>query len=213
MIIQGQVGPLASSASLASGTQPNLRQGNMGDMIVSELHGRYYENTYRRNQFWASNPTGVTTTATTSGTTTAIVGINISNPINSPVNLVLNKVGYAFTVAFAAAADIALGVGYNSGTNVTHTTPLTVRNGYVGIGAAGYGLVDSSVTFPTAPNFIHALGAGLTGAITTTPYIQGYLDLEGSIILPPGAYAGIFTTTAGGASGFFGSFGWEEVPL
>ena len=213
MIIQGQVGPLASSASLASGTQPNLRQGNMGDMIVSELHGRYYENTYRRNQFWASNPTGVTTTATTSGSTTAIVGINISNPINSPVNLVLNKVGYAFTVAFTAAADIALGVGYNSGTNVTHTTPLTVRNGYVGVGAAGYGLVDSSVTFPTAPNFIHALGAGLTGAITTAPYIQGYLDLEGSIILPPGAYAGIFTTTAGGASGFFGSFGWEEVPL
>jgi len=213
MIIQGQVGPLASSASLASGTQPNLRQGNMGDLIVSELHGRYYETTYRRNQYWASNPTGVTTSATTSGTSTAIVGINISNPINSPVNLVLNKVGYAFTVAFAAAADIALGVGYNSGTNVTHTTPLTVRNGYVGVGAAGYGLVDSSVTFPTAPNFIHAIGAGLTGAITTTPYIQGYLDLEGSIILPPGAYAGIFTSTAGGASGFFGSIGWEEVPL
>ena len=213
MIIQGQVGPLATSASLAAGTQPNLRQGNMGDMIVSELHGRYYETAYRRNQFWASNPTGVTTTATTSGSTTAIVGINISNPINSPVNLVLNKLGYAFTVAFAAASNIALGVGYNSGTNVTHTTPLTVRNGYVGVGAAGYGLVDSSVTFPTAPNFLHTIGSGLTGAITTTPYLEGDLDLEGSIILPPGAYAGIFTTAAGGASGFFGSFGWEEVPL
>ena len=213
MIIQGQVGPLATSASLSAGSQPNLRQGNMGDLIVSELHGRYYETVYRRTQYFASNPTGVTTTATTSGTTTAIVGINISNPINSPVNLVLNKIGVAFTVVFAAAADIALGVGYNSSTNVTQTTPLTVRNAYVGVGAAGYGLVSSSVTFPTPPNFIHVLGSGLTGAITTTPYIPYTMDLEGSVILPPGAFAGIFTTTAGGASGFFGSIGWEEVPL
>lgn len=213
MIIQGQVGALTTTASLPSGQQAIARQGNMGDMIVSELHGRYYEAAYRRSLYFAANPTGVTTTATTSGTTTAIVGINLSNPINSPVNLVLNKVGYAFTVAFAAAADIALGVGYNSGTNVTHTTPLTVRSAFVGVGSAGYGLVDSSSTFPTAPNFTHVLAAGLTGAITTTPLVQGLVDLEGSVILPPGAYCGIFTTTAGGTSGFFGSFSWEEVPV
>ena len=214
MITQGQVGTLNSTVSLSPGVQTNTRLGNMGDAIVSELHGRYYETVYRRAGYVAANPTGVTTTATTSGTTTAIVGINLSNPINSPVNLVINKVGYAFTVAFAAAADIAFGVGYNSGTNVTHTTPLTVRSSFVGVGSAGYGLVDSSVTFPTAPNFTHVLASGLTGAITTTPYVPvGLIDLEGSIILPPGAYAGIFTTTAGGASGFFGSISWEEVPV
>lgn len=213
MITQGQVGPVNTTASLSAGTQTNTRLGNMGDAIVSELHGRYYETVYRRAGYFAANPSGVTTTATTSGTTTAIVGINISNPITSPVNLVINKVGYAFTVAFAAAADVAFGVGYNSGTSVTQTTPLTVRSAYVGVGSAGFGLVSSSVTFPTAPNFTHVLAAGLTGAVTTTPLVQGLIDLEGSVILPPGAYAGIFTTTAGGASGFFGSISWEEVPL
>ena len=31
--------------------------GNMGDVIVSELHGRYYETTYRKASFfWTRNP-------------------------------------------------------------------------------------------------------------------------------------------------------------
>ena len=210
MIIQGQVGALATAASLPSGQQTIVRQGNMGDIIVSELHGRYYETAYRRAMYLAANPTGVTTTATTSGSTTAIIGINISNPINSPVNIVLNKVGYSVTVAPAADMPIFLGVGYNSGTNVTHTTALTVRNAYVGVGASGYCLVDSSSTFPTAPNFTTMIGAVFSTLTSNGPTI---IDLEGSIILPPGAYAGIFSTVASGTSGFFGSLSWEEVPL
>ena len=210
MIIQGQVGALATSSSLPSGQQAIIRQGNMGDMIVSELHGRYYETTYRRSAFLAANPTGVTSTAVTSGTTTAILGILVSNPINSPVNLVLNKAGYMVSVAPAAVMPVFLGVGYNSGTNVTHTTALTVRNGYVGVGSAGYGLADSSFTVPTAPNFTHALGTVFTTLASNGPTI---VDIEGSVILPPGGYAGIFSTVAAGTSGFFGSMSWEEVPL
>lgn len=210
MIIQGQVGPLATASSLPSGQQTIARLGNLGDLIVSELHGRYYENTYRRNMFLAANPSGVTTTATTSGSTTAIVGINISNPINSPVNLVLNKVGYSVFVAPASDMPMFLGIGYNSGTNVTHTTALTPRNAFVGVGAAGYGLVDSSSSFPTAPNFTHVLGAVYSTLTSNGPTI---IDLEGSVILPPGAYAGIFSTVASGSSGFVGSISWEEVPV
>jgi hypothetical protein len=182
----------------------------MGDLIASELHGRYYETTYRRAGFVAANPTGVTSTAVTSGTTTAILGVLLSNPINSPVNLVINKVGYSVTVAPAAVMPMFMAVGYNSGTNVTHTTALTVRNAYVGVGAAGYGLVDSSFTVPTAPNFTHALGTVFTTISSNGPTI---IDLEGSIILPPGGYAGIMSSVASGTSGFFGSIGWEEVPL
>lgn len=213
MITQGQVGPLATVASLSAGSQTITRMGNMGDAIVSELHGRYYEAAYRRTLYTAS-ALAQTTTAFTSGTTTAVVGLTISNPITSPVNLVLNKVGVAYTVAFSAVAQIGLAIGYNSGTNVTHTTPVSVRSTYVGIGGAGYGLVDSSATVPTAPNTTHIFGAGDTGAVTTVPYIgSGLIDLEGSIILPPGAYATIVTTAASGASGAHYSVSWEEVPL
>jgi len=105
---------------------------------------------------------------------------------------------------------VFFGIGYNSGTNVTHTTPLTPKNNYVGVGASGVGLVDSSFTVPTAPTFSHLLGTVFTTINTNGPTI---VDLEGSIILPPGGYAGIFGTVASGASGFFGSISWEEVPL
>lgn len=213
MIIQGQVGPLATSTSLGAGTQPVTRLGNMGDAVISELHGRYYEAAYRRTIYYAT-ALAQTSTAFTSGTTTAVVGLTISNPISSPVNLVLNKIGLSYTVVFSAVASIGLAVGYNSAVNVTHTTPVIVRSGYVGVGSAGYGLVDSSATVPTAPNTTHIFGAGLTGATTTVPYIGPQLiDLEGSVILPPGAYATIVTSTASGTSGAFYSCSWEEVPL
>jgi hypothetical protein len=37
------------------------------------------------------------------------------------------------------------------------------------------------------------------------------LDLEGSIVIPPGGYAAIFTSTASGAAGMMASLAWEEV--
>jgi hypothetical protein len=211
MLIQPQVGPLASATSLAAGQQPAARAGNMGDLIVSELHGRYYEAAYRRSMFNAANQAGQTTTV---GLATTYTGLCLSNPINSTVNLVLNKVGFSFLVAFAAASVIGLMCGFNSGTNVTHTTPGTPRSSFFGAGASGQGLVDTSATLPTAPFVTHTFASGLTGAITTTPLIgQNFCDLEGALILPPGAYAAIYTSTASGASSLIGSFSWEEVPV
>lgn len=212
MITQGQVGALATNTSLPAGQQVVTRMGNLGDTIVSELHGRYYETTYRRAMFLAANPTAVSTTATTSGTTTVQTGILISNPINSPVNLVVNKVGYSL-FAVGAASTFFLGVGYNSTTNITNTTPLTVRNAYVGVGSAGFGIASSSWTAPTAMNF--AIPLGSVGSVATTSWAEGpanVFDIEGSIILPPGAYAAILTNVAQ-TSNFFGSIAWEEVPL
>lgn len=211
MINQGQVGPVASTSSLSAGAQPALRLGNMGDLIASGLHGKYYEAAYRRALFAAANQAATTTTV---GLATTYTGLCLSNPVGSSVNLVLNAVGMAFIVAFPAGAAIGIMTGYNSSTNVTHTTPITPRNQFFGIGASGVGLVDAAATLPTAPFLNMLLNSGITGAITTTT--QGgmtYYDLNGAIILPPGAYAAIYTSTVSGTSGFFGSMLWEEVPL
>lgn len=211
MIIQGQVGPITSTTSIAAGTQAVVRQGQLGDVVVSELHGRYYEQGYRRNLFSAANPTGVTSTAVTSGTTTNITGIILANPVGSTVNLVVLKAGYAVSVAPAAAMPIFLAVGYNSSTNLSGVTSLTVRNNFVGVGAAGQGLVYSaSTSIPTAPNFVTALGTVFSTLTSNGPTV---VDMEGSIVIPPGGYALITSTVASGASGFFGSFMWEEVPV
>ena len=209
MLAQGQVGPQATTASLSSGTQPALRLGNMGELIVSVLHDDHYEETYRRVLFSAANQTAVTTTV---GLATTYVGLCLSNPVGSGSNIVITDFGLSFLVAFPAAATIGVMVGYNSSTNVTHTTPITPKNQFFGVGSAGVGLVDSSATLPTAPILNTIFGTGLTGAITTG--IISVLDgpINGSIILPPGGYAAVYTSTASGASAFQGSVQWAEVP-
>ena len=210
MIIQGQVGALSTTTSLPAGQQAVIRQGNMGDAIVSELHGRYYETTYRRALFSAVSTAAGTTVA---GNATVVTGtVVVSNPINSPVNLALNKV-MAGLAAAGAAGFVAISTGYNSGTNVTHTTPLTVKNNYIGAGAAGYALADAAATMPTAPVYAHILGGIGTLAATGFGLQQAfYFDLEGSIILPPGGYA-LVTTSSIQTTALVASIQWEEVPL
>ena len=182
----------------------------MGEQLVSELHGRYYEANYRRSLFNGA----ITGQVTTVGLATTYTGLCLSNPVGSQVNLVILKANYAFIVAFAAGATIGLMTGYNGTTNVTHTTPVTPRSQFFGTGAAGIGLLDSSATLPTAPTLNTILGSGLTGAITTVPHVPAAsFDLEGAIILPPGAYCAFYTSTASGAASGAFSFTWEEVPI
>ncbi len=205
-LIQGQVGP----QFVTDGTEPTIRMGKTAEQIIQQLHGRYYEAVYRRTMFNGA----ITGQVTTVGLATTYTGLCLSNPVGSPVNLVLDKVGFAFIVAFAAGSAVGLMTGYSAGTNVTHTTPVTPRSQFYTGGGGGYGLLDSAATLPVAPTVNTILASGLTGAITTTPFVpNGLVDLEGSIILPPGAYCAIYTSTASGAAAGAFSFTWEEVPV
>jgi hypothetical protein len=47
---------------------------------------------------------------------------------------------------------------------------------------------------------------------TTLPSTS-FFDLEGSVILPAGAYLCLITSAASAALGFQGSISWEEVPV
>jgi len=211
MLSQAQVGPLATTSSLPVGTQANLRTGNMGDLIDTKLQPDYYESCYRRANFGAANQTGRVTTV---GPALTYNGICLSNPIGSTVNLVPTFVGYSFPVAPAAAVVVGIMIGYNSSTNVTHSTPITPRSNFFGVGASPVGLVDEVATLPTAPIVAKILGTVYTAAITTSPTAGPALtDLKGSIILPPGAYMAIFTSTVANTAGFLGSIDWVEVPV
>jgi len=198
------------TAKAAEGVVNDQRGGNQGEMIVSELHGRYAEATISKTVFGAANAAGATTTV---GVATTYTGLAISNPVGSGVNVLLNKVGFAFLLAFPAAAAIGIMVGFNATTNVTHTTPVTPGNNFLGQ-VSGLALVDAACTFPTAPVLRTILATGLTGAVTTEAIATAELiDLEGSILLPPGGYAALYTSTASGAASLFGSFSWEEIPV
>lgn len=211
MQLFNQVGPISSNPRLPAGAIVPARAGGLGENIVQELHGRYYETAYNKALFNAASQAAATTTV---GLATTYTGLCLSNPVGSTVNVVINKVGYSFIVAFPAAAAVGLMCGYNSSTNVTHTTPGTPRSNFFNNVTSAQALVDTAATLPTAPVVTHLFASGLTGAITTEPQAStDIVDLEGSIILPPGGYAAIYTSTVSGTSGFFGSFQWEEIPV
>ena len=98
MLIQGQVGA-PQAQSIPAGTTPPIRQGQLGDVIVSEVHGRYYETNYRGALF--STFYNALTVASThaspiaSGTGTPIIGIY--NPAGSGKNVAIVRVQQATT--------------------------------------------------------------------------------------------------------------------
>lgn len=206
MLAQGQVGPIASTQGLAPGVQAPIRQGNMGDQIVSEYMGRYGEATYRRQTYVVCNQTGVTHSA---ALTTTFVGICVGNPSGSTVNMHLLGFGWTNEVALAAVASIGIMTGVG-----TITGALTPRNRYVG-GAAGQGLATGGMTLPGTPVLEQVFShIGSTLAITSwQPTGQYYVDLGGSLILPPNSFAASYMSTASGASGFRGWFLWQEIPV
>ena len=207
MISEGKVG---EQLKLADGTPGAVRLDNSAALVTTDGHAKYQEATLRGNVFSGS----ITGQVTTVGLATTYTGLVLSNPVASPVNLVLLKGGYSFIVVFPAVAHIGLMTGYNNGTNVTHTAAVTTRSQFfTGDSGGGYGKLDSSATLPTAPTVNQILGSGLTGAATTNPQItNGMVDLDGSIILPPGAYVAFYTSTVSGAAGGAFSFTWEEIP-
>ena len=104
--------------------------------------------------------------------------------------------------------QVGLLLGYNSSTNVTHTTPITPYSSFFNGISSGQAKVDSSATVPTAHTVVMPL-ASTPNATTLGP---GYvIDMEGSVILPPGAYATLTGISA--IAGFQGFMTWEEVPL
>ena len=193
----------------ANGSSPNLRGDRQNSLIVTELRGRYSENTRLGFRYQGANQTPVTTTVAFATTYTGLV---LANPIGSTVNLELDKVGIATLVAFAAASTIGLMVGFNGGTALSATTADGLANANPQL-PVGQGIIYKAATLPTAPTLRKVLASGLTGAITTAVNIPLEFDLEGSIVIPPGGYVALYTSTASGASGIQASFEWAEVPI
>ena len=203
MQTQIQVANGASNASAAPGTLLNARGGQLGDTIVSELQGRYYEQTYRKNKFSWANPAAVTPAATFAGTAPTSC---IYNPPGSTVNLVLTKVSAVFAAAPAGAVVVGLAVGFNAAapTGITNGSPV---NNFLGQ-AAGQGKSATAITLGTAPALtIPLLAVDAASAITPAGAV---VDIAGSIVIPPGGYAAL---NSNAACSIVGGFEWDEVPV
>ena len=199
-----RVGPVFGG----TGTAPPFTADITGAQRVQDAHGRYFDTASRNQVFFAANQAGQTTTV---GLATTYVGCVVSNPVGSSVNLVINKIGWMETVIASAVNGVGIAVGYNATTNVTHTTPLNVNGTrFMGTNNGGVARADSSATLPTAP--VYYMFMDDTPTATTNPK-GGIVDLEGSLIIPPGGYVCTVTTAASPAAAFWASIQWEELPI
>jgi hypothetical protein len=205
MIIGANTGP----ALLADGTQnAPARSDRLGGLYVVEGRARYAENTRRGLRMVGANQAAVTTSA---GLSTTNTGLILFNPVGSTVNLEVDKLGLAFIVAFAAGAAIGLQGGF-AGAALAGVTVDGQYNALVN-GPVGQGLIYKAAT-TVAPVIKKSLGSGLTGAITTIPALAPVvIDLEGSVVVPPGGWLSLYTSTASGASACFASIEWTEVTI
>lgn len=184
------------------------RAGQQGDTVVSQLHGRYYENTLRGAAFSVSSQAVATTTV---GLATTYTGLCLSNPVGSAVNLEITLVSLMQSVIQSVQVEaFAIAVGFNASTNVTHTTPATPISNKVGSGLVAIAKADTAATLPTAPTY-HTF---ITNTATATANAPGaVIDLGGSIILVPGAYACFVTPAQASVAGMWFGFNWVEVPV
>lgn len=201
MLLQGQTGPQTSQ----DGTLPAVRTAKTGEMVVSELHGRYYETNYRKNLFYSTG-TGQTMTTVTG----SMVG-NILYNGNTSVNLVLQKIMLQVSVSSATMTGVAL--AYT--TQATAPTGLTAATstGSCFLGAASSQAKAYVAATGTAPVVIMAI-AHNTAAINTVGMDQLVIDLEGSIIVPPNSILCLAAVGANAAAAAVTStIFWEEVPV
>jgi len=200
MQAEGKVGTI----SVAAGTINPLRMGTEGGLVI-DSHGKYYEAVKAGRVFVVANQAAV---ALTAAMALAYTGLVVENPATSGKDLVMLRFGYTFTIAAPIAATvIGLMTGLDAGDAAAAITP---RNRYVG-GAASVALVDNGCTLVGAPVLEQVFGQVGTGA-TTVPLVAqiNEIDLDGSLIVPPGYYVAVYSFAANTACALF-SLMWEEV--
>lgn len=212
MLLQNIVGPPPASSpnALLSG-----RAGQLGDAIVSELHGRYYETTYRGNSFLLSVSTAAAVTAY-AGAAAGTPMLCIFNPVGSGRNAVINKISIANVVAASAAGTVAFGLYFGTTAAITQATTVTpwsmstqLQSGSVVTGFRNVALTSGSAASNVIPlaSYYWATAAG--AALVS----DGVVDLEGAVIIPPGSYAALGGSAALTSATWIGSMQWEEVPV
>lgn len=206
----------------ADGAKPIARGGRQGDVIVSMLHGRYYETNYRNNLY----SVGMTSTALSantislSATTTPIVGV--WNPLSSTVNLVMLKAKCLITAAGANAVAPGAFVWATSLGNAAITTGLNPLNrktlAAAGSQAKGFNITTALTGLTSALVVQKAAAFGTLVAAqgaTATPFISGdgVEEFDGALIVPPGGVLALLNTVSTTTVSVASSLMWEEVPL
>lgn len=182
-LIQGQVGPQAVS----DGSQPVSRMGKLGELVVSELQPRYYEQAYRKNLFLAH---AILTAPVIYSTAAGTGGPLIWNG-SQTTNVVLLAAGLSSSVVTTVAGGLGLTGNTGQTAAPTSTTAIDTRaNCFIG-GGASASTPYRVGTVAVAGAFFFPLAQFHTGALTVDTTLMTWIDLGGVIIVPPNSWVSL----------------------
>lgn len=213
MLFAGQVG----QQTVKDGQNPTVRVGTTGEVIMSELHGKYYETTVRGNMFsldsGAQTMAAATVTGAAAGTAKFLNGIY--NPMGS---------GKLAAIVMSRVVNISGTPGtyysYNAQSGILTTTSAAT-------GTIQSGLIGSTTTSAMTPLVMVVLSNGGGTAAMQQFAIQGGPGnlssgttnlcsddmVDGRIIVPPGCLFGLMVGSAGTTWVLQSTLFWEEIPL
>ena len=218
-----QVGPSLS----ADGSSIPIRAGRLGEQIVSELHGRFYEQVYRGNVYGIGCGLTALSAATVLLTASAQPIVGVWNPANSPVNLVILQAALRAAlnnVTSVAPGDFIWAASIGNAAMTAGLAPVNRKNmSSVGSQAKAFVLSTASLLTGLANNLAlvdvadfntaSALLTTTVAAATPTPSVNGVHNFDGSFIVPPGGVLALLNTISSTTHSVAGRLMWEEVPL
>jgi hypothetical protein len=222
--VSGQVGPQAITDGVTS--QP-LRQGKLGELVVTELHGRFYEQVYRGNVYSIGCQLTALSAATILLTASAQPIVGVWNPPTSGTNLVILQAALVDEINNVTSVAMGAFVWAVSLGNTSLTAGLapfnrkTLQNN--GSQAKGFalstaslltGITNNVVVFDAAEfNTASGLLTTTVAAATPTPSVSGVQNFDGSLIIPPGGVLALLNTVSSVTHSVAARLMWEEVPV
>lgn len=213
-IVQNIVGPLYGT----DGSLVLNRASKDGAAVVTELHGKYYEQASRGRLFYgmsASAGIALIVAATTGGHPT------LFNPLGSGINASIVRLYLAYASGTNAPTALAWAQTTNAGAAAATGSPILTAT----LVAANNGLIGSSNTslakwspttntFTAAPTVIGGVGVGLTTMVSTSTNNPNALivDYDGSLVVGQGAALSLVSIAATTTALFNVTVVWEEVP-
>lgn len=226
-IVQGIVGPPTAAQSIGPAVGANIRLGQQADLIASELHGRFYEANYRYGLFSGFVDTVALSANTITLVATATPIIGVWNPATSTVNLEILQISVQAIVNTLTApvepGMFRLAASAGNGAITTGNAPINRRT----LAASGSQakFFTPSVALTGLTNNLVVISAGefqsgtgqTHGTVGNTapfaPSVGGTMNVDGSLIVPPGAVLALLNTTSTTTYSVAASILWNEVPV
>ncbi len=202
---------VAGPTNYSDGTGSSERQSRTGEMLSSNVHGKYYDQAFRGKLFhcdFGVAATGIAIPAI--GTST---GVALYNPAGTGVNLSIISVRFSIVSGTIVLGSLMHALNTNVTAAATTGTAGVVVPGLAGSGVTPLGKPLYTVTLPANPT--QARVAVYKNATATTSQTLAVIEdlVDGQIALAPGATWSLVMVGSDTSPLWKISCTWEEIPI